>query len=485
MLTSNQVLSQEGTFYVREFTSWSRDLRVRADGQGVVAMTGAVPLRMLADRSGLTERLSVALARVDFFPIHDRGRVLTDVATSIGCGARDIVEVEGLRAQELLFGPVASDTTVGRALGEVGQAGRAGIAAARLAARAHVWSLLAAGPPPLTVAGSYSMGDQIVVRVDASIVECHSRKQGAAGTYKNTFGHMPVGAWIDNTGELASLLLRPGNAAPNDAMDLVTVVDEAIGQVPAPYRRRLLVTCDTAGASHELIGWLDQLNRFDNAMTLQYSIGWDITSQVRAAIGMLAPQCWTPALDAYTGQPRHDMDVAEITALLADWLAACGWPADMRILVRRRRLADGEQPTLFAINGYKFSAFATNSTGLGHQLLDARHRQHARVEDEVRTTKHTGLSRFPSKFWDANLGWAQAICIGVDLLAWLKLLGDLPPDLKRAEPTTLRYRLLSTPARITRGQRHRWLRLPEHWPWSHVLAHAIDTIARLPLPARA
>jgi hypothetical protein len=43
------------------------------------------------------------------------------------------------------------------------------------------------------------MGDQIVVRVDASIVECHSRKQGVAGTYKKTFGHMPVGAWIDNT----------------------------------------------------------------------------------------------------------------------------------------------------------------------------------------------------------------------------------------------------------------------------------------------
>lgn len=31
-------------------------------------MAGAVPLRMLTDRSGLTGRLSHALARVDFFP---------------------------------------------------------------------------------------------------------------------------------------------------------------------------------------------------------------------------------------------------------------------------------------------------------------------------------------------------------------------------------------------------------------------------------
>ncbi|MGH3678974.1 MAG: transposase [Natronosporangium sp.] len=179
------------------------------------------------------------------------------------------------------------------------------------------------------------------------------------------------------------------------------------------------------------------------------------------------------------------MDVAELTYLLADWLAACGWPPEMRIFARRRALAAGEQPTLFAANGYKFSAFATNTTGLGHQLQDARHRQHARVEDDVRTTKATGMDHFPSKFWQANLGWAQAICIGVDLLAWLKLLGDLPPKLRRAEPETLRHRLLHTPARITSGQRHRRLRLPAHWPWSAVLAHAINTITRLPLPAPA
>jgi hypothetical protein len=448
-------------------------------------MAGAVPLRMLADRSGLTGYLSAALARVDFFPVHDRGRVLVDVATSIGCGARDIVDVEAMRAQGQLFGPVASDTTAGRALGEVGRCGRPRIAAARAAARAHVWNLLPAGPPQLSIAGTYPMGDQVVVRVDASIVECHSRKQHAAGTYKGGFGHQPVGVWIDNTGELASLLLRPGNAAPNNAMDLVMALDEAITQVPAPYRGRLLVTSDTAGASHELIGWLTDLDTADNGMAVEYSIGWDITAEVRTAIGMLHPQSWTPALDQGTGEPRDDMDIAEITALLADWLQACGWPPGMRIFARRRRLADGEQPTLFAADGYKFSAFATNTLRLSSQLLDARHRGHARVEDEVRTTKDTGLGHLPSTFWATNLGWAQAICIGVDLLAWLKLLGDLPPHMQRAEPKTLRYRLLSTPARITRGQRHRWLRLPAHWPWSQVLAHTINTIARLPLPALA
>jgi hypothetical protein len=69
------------------------------------------------------------------------------VATALGCGARDIVDVEALRAQEQVFAPVASDTTVLRALGEIGQRRRAAIAGARAAARAHLWAQLPGGPP--------------------------------------------------------------------------------------------------------------------------------------------------------------------------------------------------------------------------------------------------------------------------------------------------------------------------------------------------
>ena len=37
-----------------QFTAWSKDLRVTADGTGVVSHVGAALLRMLADRAGLT-----------------------------------------------------------------------------------------------------------------------------------------------------------------------------------------------------------------------------------------------------------------------------------------------------------------------------------------------------------------------------------------------------------------------------------------------
>ena len=56
-------------------TSWSQGLSVTADGSGVVPLAGSVAVRLLADRVGLTERLSTALARRGFRPGHDRGRV--------------------------------------------------------------------------------------------------------------------------------------------------------------------------------------------------------------------------------------------------------------------------------------------------------------------------------------------------------------------------------------------------------------------------
>ena len=69
--------------------------------------------------------------------------------------------------------------------------------------------------------------------------------------------------------------------------------------------------------------------------------------------------------------------------------------------------------------------------------------------------------------------------LACDLLAWLRLLA-LSGDLAKAEPKTLRYRLLHTAARIVRGQRRRRLRIPETWPWVHDLHHAFTTIFALP-----
>ena len=62
------------------------------------------------------------------------------------------------------------------------------------------------------------------------------------------------------------------------------------------------------------------------------------------------------------------------------------------------------------------------------------------------------------------------------------LLAD-QPDLARAEPKTLRYRLLHAAARLTRGTRRRWLRIDRRWLWAGHLAGAFARLHQLPASA--
>jgi hypothetical protein len=73
--------------------------------------------------------------------------------------------------------------------------------------------------------------------------------------------------------------------------------------------------------------------------------------------------------------------------------------------------------------------------------------------------------------------------IAVDLLAWAQtiLLHDVP-SLAKAEPKTLRYRLLHVAARLVRGGRRLRLRLDRTWPWAKQLAAAFTRCAALPQP---
>ena len=64
-------------------------LEVSGGGQGVVSHAGLALLRHLADKTGLTGGLARALATARLL-VHDRGRVLADLACAIADGARVI-----------------------------------------------------------------------------------------------------------------------------------------------------------------------------------------------------------------------------------------------------------------------------------------------------------------------------------------------------------------------------------------------------------
>ena len=439
-------------------------------------------MRLVGDRTGLTEQLSKALTRRSFVPVHDRGRVLVDVAVMIADGGEAIADIEVLRHQEPVLGAVASQATVWRALDEISTGQVKKIAVARARTRRHVWGLLAegeAGFPASRVAGT-DLGEVVVLDVDATVVIAHSEKEQATPTFKKTFGFHPIGVWCDNTNEFLAATLRTGNAGSNTATDHIEVLTAAIAQVPAGQRKNLLVRSDGAGASHKLLDWLTTQSRV-RGRRLEYSVGYAVTEKIREAIKVVPETVWTPASDA-DGGIREGGDVAELTGLLD----LTKWPAGMRLIVRRERPHPGAQLSLFEeSDGWRYQVIATNTTTGQLAFLEARHRAHARVEDRIRIAKDTGLGRFPSREFTINQAWLVATIIAADLTAWTRLLaftGDADV-LAACEPKALRYRLLHAPARLVHTGRQRQLRIPDTWPWAAAIIAVFANIAAIPPPA--
>ncbi|MGH3272774.1 MAG: transposase [Streptosporangiaceae bacterium] len=277
--------------------------------------------------------------------------------------------------------------------------------------------------------------------------------------------------------------------------------------MPARHRRRLMVTCDGAGASHGLIGRLDELAARPGHQ-LVYSVGWELGERERRALHRVPEQAWQIAVDgrgqarerradeacpdrrcAHARCWRQEAQVAELTGLLRegpDGDELAGWPASMRLFARRERPHPGAQLSLSGeADGWRYSLWVTNLPaavrGWRAQLayIDAAHRVHARVENCIRTGKDTGIGKFPSCDLAVNAAWMSASLTAATLLAWLRLL-TLDGELARAEPKTLRYRILHAAARLTRTARRRRLKIAATWPWVHAIATAWTRIAALP-----
>jgi hypothetical protein len=194
-----------------------------------------------------------------------------------------------------------------------------------------------------------------------------------------------------------------------------------------------------------------------------FSIGAAITEPIRAAISACVD--WQAALDT-DGSLRDGAEVAEITHLVD----LAGYPDGTRMIVRRERPHPGAQLSLFdTIAGLCHQVFITDTPrgGWSIQLLELRHRGHARVEDRIRTGKDTGFGRFPSRQFAINQAWLELALVGIDLLAWTRtrtLLLDGEHVL--AEPKKLRYRLLHVAARFVRTARRTHLCIAQRWPWA-------------------
>lgn len=480
-------------------TSWDQGLAVRADGKHLIGQVGIVLLRRLADRLGLATALGAAMPKGSGNGWRDRGVALVQLACAIVLGARNVLEAEHLqRHWRPLLGPPVSDSTLRRTLEAIDAPVAARIERARTAARRLVWTYLAlrpAGFPWITVAGR-ELANWFVLDLDATIVPCTSKKEGAAGTFKGSFGHHPLGAWVANTRECPAMLLRPGNATANDVGDHKRVLAAALRRLPLPLWSKVLVRIDGAAFSHELLAHLQQLTT--TRRRVRFVTGWAIHEGDEKAIALLPEGVWTDAV-------RQDGDVHEITgedgktvtyqvAELTGLRNLAGWPEGLRLIARRVKPSRRDAKKLTAFEkktGWRYQIVATNIPthhglsgvpGSGQAwFVDVLYRDHAEVEDRVKTIKRVGLGLLPSKSWQVNEAWILAATIAADLDAWTRLLLlHEAPDLARAEPETIRLKLYQLPARLTAHARRRVLHLDRDWPWTRAFEAAWRHATELP-----
>ncbi len=473
-------------------TSWDRALEVTSGGDGLVGHAGGILLRKLADQCGLTAALDAALTLKDRKPQLSRGMVLISTAISIALGATAMADVAVMGQLAPVLGDAPSASTVRRVLDLATDRALARIAHARARIRGHVWKQIeaAGGFPWIAVAGK-TLDKWLVIDMDATLITAHSDKEGARPTWKMGYGFHPLAAWCINTRECLAMLLRPGSDGSNTFTDHKEVLAAALKQVPAAFRRKILVRVDGAGASHKLIEHLLSLST--PRKTVLFTCGWTILAADERAIAALPASAWEPGL-RQDGGTEQDKDTAEVTRLMS---RAEDWPEGLRFIARRVKPSRRHKKNMTAFEkktGWKYSITCTNiqDTGMGGvpgshhpQFIDALQRDHATVEtDGVRTAKAMGLRNLPSKAWQVNKGWMIAANIAADLTAWARLLGFRDDaELKNATPDTLRYRAWHIPARLVRHARKRILKISPDWPWTEAFIACWNRLCILPAPS--
>ncbi len=388
-------------------------VEVTSDGAGLVSHAGSALLAQAADKLGLTRALSLRLAGLKQRRRgHDPGRVIRDLAVMLADGGECVSDLGAVRDQEALFGAVASDSTAFRVIDRI--ATEPGLLevlrSAHGRARERFWKC-------------HGAPESLTIDIDATLIAAHSEKERAAGNYKGGFGFHPLAAYADETHEALGAMLRPGNAGSNTTADHKTVLDLALEQIPAQYIEdlQILVRADTAGATHGLADYCREAR-------MRFSVGYELTEQVRTAILQIPEDAWVAALDQ-DGSERDNGQVAEIT----DRVELSSWPEGSRLIVRRERPHPGAQLSFTDHDGYRFQAILTDQPDQDIAVLECRHRQHAHVEDRIRDDKDTGLQKLPFKEFQLNEVWLEIVMLAHDLIRL-----DRIEHLRRRSPPSTR-----------------------------------------------
>lgn len=397
---------------------------------------------------------------------HRSGKIIADLALMLAAGGEQACDMDILRTSTPVFGPVASEATVSRFVGRIKHMPEAftyGYHTMAKELRSRIWAAAGTRNP----AERASRLHPLIIDIDATLVQAHSDKEHAAGTYKGGYGFAPMIATADygqghGTDEILAVPLRPGNKGANSAKDHIEVLTQALSVLPDDFYdqhgalvgEKLLVRTDSAGASREFLTHLHSLG-------IQFSTSYSLpVIREREVRWISAKKYWEPAIDQH-GKELRDVWVVDATKVMK----LKGYPPNTRIYVRAEPLHSGAKASLFDTDGNRVTAFLTNSPYYVVPELDRRHRARGRCENRIKSLKHAGLGKLPYWAFAANQAWALLAALAVNLLVWVQLV-ILPAghqasawDMKR-----WRNRVFAMAGKLVSSGRQARLLIPQRTP---------------------
>lgn len=429
---------------------------VRFDEDNLVPNAGLVASAGLAQRLGVAELVQRRVRLPKDRPGAPNGgaKALTVLGAMLA-GADSIDDVAVLRAGAAaeLFDDTRAPSTVGTWLRAFEWSNVRELDAVCRETLKRAW---AAGLGPTDLAAP------LTIDVDSTVCQAYGlQKQGCKFGYTKVRGYHPQIATIAQTGEVAHVRMRGGNAA--SARGAASFVTETVSRVrDAGATGPLTVRADSAFYSKAFLWACRRANA-------RFSVTVPMDKRIRAAIDAIPADAWTPIPYWLDG----GADVAEV----AYTCFSGRHKLDVRLIVRRVRPTPGSQLALDVV--FDYHALVTDRDGTT-LTLEADHRAHAQVELVIRDLKDGPLAHLPSGKFTANAAWLTLAALAHNLGRWT--LTAAGPTWVDATVGSLRRKVIAMPARLVSSGRRRSLRAPTDWPWRHALAAALTIIAALPPP---
>ena len=412
------------------------------DGGDIVSDGGALLLRQVDQRIGLTRMAAAALPdqRRRGSVRHDIRSLLAQRIYGLCCGWEDVTDHNALRHD------LAVQTAVGR-----DEELASGPTLSRLENSATMAHAVALNRVLLQqfIASRDGAPDELVLDIDATHVPLHGQQEGAHfHAHYDNYCYLPLYVFCGQ--DMLACVLRPSWRDPAGVFSaLIRLIVRRLRQ--AWPRVRLIVRGDSGFCRSKA------LRRFE-AWGIDYIIGL----QKNAALE------WRSAIAMHALADQYELQGTK-QRLIEDFAyAARSWPRQRRVIARLEHGALGANPR------FVVTSLQGNAAELYEQLYCAR----GEAENRIKEAQLDLFGRRASCHrYAANQLRLLLAALAYTLMINLRRLGLLGTELERACTATIRTRLLKTGAAVLRNTRRVRLFLASHHPLKNVFLSAARALA--------